>query len=319
MTMEIPERLIRLIRRETSRPAPPPVRVLARALLARYGDAALAILFYGSCFRKGDDAGGIVDLYLIVDSYPHAFRRSSHAFLNRLLPPNVFYLEVPYEGRVTRAKYAVFSMKDLRRGVSTDWFHSYLWGRLAQPAGIVYARNARTAAAVHRALARAVVTFVSRVLPVMPPRFRGIELWRKGLALSYGAELRSERGDRIDELIGADPDRYAAAARFAMRAVPSPVAAAGGASGTWYRTTIPASRRMAGRIAWRVRSIQGKLLSVLRLVKGLFTFRNGLDYILWKIERHSGIRVRVDPRLRRLPLVGTGLLFWRLYRRGAFR
>ena len=39
------------------------------------------------------------------------------------------------------------------------WFNSYLWGRFAQPCGIAYVRDAETAAAVHRLLAQAVVTF----------------------------------------------------------------------------------------------------------------------------------------------------------------
>ena len=34
-------------------------------------------------------------------------------------------------------------------------------------------------------------------------------------------------------------------------------------------------------------------LSVLRLLKALFTFEGGLDYIAWKLERHSGQRIEV--------------------------
>ena len=70
---------------------------------------------------------------------------------------------------------------------------------------------------------------------------------------------------------------------------------------------------------WMVRSWQGKLLSVLRLLKGTLTFRGGLDYILWKIERHSGVKIEVPPRLRRWPLLATCVIFWRLYRQGAYR
>jgi hypothetical protein len=58
---------------------------------------------------------------------------------------------------------------------------------------------------------------------------------------------------------------------------------------------------------------------VLRLLKALFTFKGGIDYVLWKIERHSGVTIEVAPRLRRIPLIGIAVIFWRLYRRGAFR
>ena len=188
--MTVPARLITIIRQETPREAPPSIKTLTEEILTRYGDAAQAILFYGSCFRKGDDSDGIVDLYLLVDNYRHAYRRHSYAFLNKLLPPNVFYLEVPYEGCVRRAKYAVFSFKDFQRGASIRWFHSYLWSRLAQPMGLVYARNNHVAEQVYAAMAHALLTFITRVLPLMPPQFTCRELWCKGLALSYATTPR---------------------------------------------------------------------------------------------------------------------------------
>ncbi len=49
------------------------------------------------------------------------------------------------------------------------------------------------------------------------------------------------------------------------------------------------------------------------------TFEGGVDYILWKIERHSGVTVDIEPRLRRHPLLAMWILAWRLYRRGGFR
>src|SRR5690606_13814062 len=73
------------------------------------------------------------------------------------------------------------------------------------------------------------------------------------------------------------------------------------------------------RRLWRIRQSVGKLLTVLRLAKGVFTFEGGMDYILWKIERHSGVRATATPWPRRHPLLASPLLAWRLYRTGAFR
>ena len=53
--------------------------------------------------------------------------------------------------------------------------------------------------------------------------------------------------------------------------------------------------RDAERRRWRRRRLAGKLLNLLRLVKGAFTFEGALDYVLWKVERHSGVRVAVSP------------------------
>jgi hypothetical protein len=68
-----------------------------------------------------------------------------------------------------------------------------------------------------------------------------------------------------------------------------------------------------------VRSWQGKILSALRILKGALTFRGGLDYLLWKIERHSGVRVEAPQKLKRYPFLATCVILWRLYRQGAYR
>ena len=86
-----------------------------------------------------------------------------------------------------------------------------------------------------------------------------------------------------------------------------------------YRLAIPESARRRARLGWRLRRIQGTVLSVARLLKALFTFEGGLDYIAWKLERHSGRPVRVPDRVRRWPLLFVWPFMWRLYREGFFR
>jgi len=320
MTITAPAGLITIIRQKTSMESPPAIKALTEEILARHRDAAQAILWYGSCFRTGDDSNGIVDFYLVVDKYRHAYRRHSYAFLNKLLPPNVFYLEIPYEGGVRRCKYTVFSFKDFQQGAAMRWFRSYLWSRLAQPMGLVYARNNHVAEQVYASMAKALLTFITRVLPLMPShQFSSRELWCKGLALSYAAELRAERREKLTALFDADPGHYEELTRSAMESVPYSVEALSDNQAWRYRASIPALTRIFSRVMWALRRLQGKILSILLLVKGLYTFQGGLDYVLWKIERHSGVRIHIDHRLRQIPLVGVVVLFWRLYRRGAFR
>jgi hypothetical protein len=317
--VSIPPLLTPLIEQESSRPAPPGVRALAGELLNRYGEAAQAILFYGSCLRTGDDSDGIVDLYLLVDSYRAAYRSRRQAFTNKLLPPNVFYLELPVQDRVVRTKYAVLTLKDFQRGTSTQWFHSYLWGRFAQPVGLIYARDSQVASQVRAALARAVITFITRVLPQITVRFTARDLWRQGLLLSYRAELRSERPQNLVHLFDDAAGYYEHLTRAAMASVPFAVEVVDKGNGFHYQADIPAGVRNRNHLAWGLRNIQGKMLSILRLGKAFFTFEGGLEYIQWKIERHSGVQVEWTPRLKKHPLLAVVVLGWRLYRRGGFR
>jgi hypothetical protein len=316
--MRTDDDLLQLIRSTAAQPAAPVVRLLSEAVCRRYGEAVQAVMFYGSCLRSGDDRGGMVDLYVIVDRYRTAYRSWGMSLLNAVLPPNVFYLEVAAEERVVRAKYAVVSMADLERGTSARWFHSYLWGRFAQPTAVLYARTPEVAERVHAALAQAVVTFLSRVIPCMPNPFDARDLWLNGLTLSYRAELRAERPAKLAGLYQASPHHYNRVTAAALPLLPFRVASIGG-DPPRFDARLAGARRAACRIAWRLRSVQGKLLHLLRLLKGAFTFSGGLDYILWKIERHTGVSVEVPPRLRAHPILAVCVLSWRLYRRGAFR
>jgi hypothetical protein len=230
----------------------------------------------------------------------------------------VFYIEVPFEDRVVRAKYAVLSLKDFRAGTSR-WFHSYIWGRFAQPVGLIYACNAKISDYVQSALAQAVLSFVERVLPRVPNPFTARDLWQQGWTLSYRAELRAERPQKLIGLYEAAPLYYEHLTRAALSRLSFPIDTQK-ENGTYrYTVSIPDQLRRGSQLEWAIRFWQGKLLSVLRLLKGLMTFRGGVDYILWKIERHSGVKVEVPLRLKRYPLLATCVVLWKLYRRGAYR
>ena len=306
------------IAQQAFQPASPAIHALADRLLTDYGAAIEAIVFYGSCLRTGEDRGGLVDLYVLVDRYRDIEERCLLAALNKMLPPNVFYIEVPFEDRVVRAKYAVLSLNDFSAGAAR-WFHSYIWGRFAQPVGLIYARNDQIVERIQSILVQAVLRFVTRVLPRMPASFTTRELWQLGWTLSYRAELRAERTEKLAGLFEAAPQYYEQLTRTALENLSYPIETHK-KNGTYrYTISIPERSRRMSRLDWMVRSWQGKLLSALRLLKGLLTFRGGIDYILWKIERHSGVKVEVPLKLKRYPLLATCVIFWKLYRKGAYR
>jgi hypothetical protein len=114
--MDIPSQLIVAISRRSDRSASSSVRLLIDEILVRHGEAVQAILFYGSCLRTGDDLDGLVDLYVLVDTYRAAYTSRIQALFNELLPPNVYYLEREFEEQVVRTKYAVLSLADFQKG-----------------------------------------------------------------------------------------------------------------------------------------------------------------------------------------------------------
>ena len=314
--MELPSQLISAIGRNVRRTASPAVQLLIDEILARYGKAVQGILFYGSCLRSGDDLDGLVDLYLLVDNYHSAFKSRWQAVLNSLLPPNVYYLERKFEDRAVRTKFAVLSLVDFKKGTSMDWFHSYLWGRFCQPTAVLYARDENVHELVVESFARAVLTFTRRVLPQLDDSFTAQQLWSRGLTMSYGAELRSEKPEKRARLFDVAPQYYEEITKLAAGALADQIEIDESSGTVIYSQNVSPSKRLLSRWAWKLRSWQGKLLSILRLVKATLTFEGGVDYIRWKIERHSGVTVDIESQLKHHRFLAICVLAWRLYRKG---
>lgn len=304
-----------VLREETQRPPAAEVDTLAKAVRARFGGAVRCILFYGSCRRGVGLRDGIVDFWVVVDAR-RAAERPWAARLGSWLPPNVYFLAVDDGVSVLRAKVALFTLEELARGATA--FETYVWGRLAQPISLVFAATPADERAVLEVLAHSADTFLSDALP-QAAGMSVLDAWRTGLARSYAAELRAEGHGRAADVVGADADYYialTASLRPAWVVGDGAATRVRGASGDARFAGIDV-RGLARRWPWRRRL--GKLRSLARLLKGLYTFDGGFDYIAWKLSRHAGREIVIPARVRRWPWLFLWPLMWRLYREGVFR
>ncbi len=291
---------------ELERQSPVALGVLCDRVRARLADSVVAILFYGSCLRGADPYQGIVDLHVVVESYRQAYGSGLMALANRILPPSVFFTTVQDDSGVIRCKYNVVSLDHLRRLTSRHTLQSFFWARLAQPSVLLWVRDDRARDEVVDIVSRAVISFLASVRPLVERPPEAAAIWRTGLMLAIGAELRAESVRRADVLLAADEGWF-------ERLTPPALAVLGD---PW--PTTPGARH-AARFHWRCRGLWGKCLSLLRLIKGWFTFAGGLDYVVWKLERHSGRSIEVPDRVRRFPWLFLPAFAWRLYRQGIFR
>lgn len=303
---------------ELARPVSPGAHAVVERLRERFGPAVRGVLFYGSCLRRGDDHEGVLDLYVLVDDYGSAYDSRPLAVLNRLLPPNVFYLETQTAEGVVRAKYAVLAQRDLARLTSTRTFEPYFWARFSQPCALVYTADESVRCEVVAALASAVLTTVARAIPLVAPRFASRDLWRASWRATYHAELRAERPGVVEMLWANAPERYEAVTRLALEALGHPVETDAENGDLRCTVELSATARRRARGLWRLRRVHGKTLFLLRILRNALIFEGGVDYVLWKIQRHSGVEVDRTWRQRRYPLLALGAQAWRLYRARAF-
>ena len=294
------EDLRALVAAELAEPADPRVGAMAAALAAEYGTAARAVLFYGSCLRTAALDGLMLDFYLIVSDYRAAYPKAWMATANRLVPPNVF----PFAHGGLAAKYAVLSEADFARECGPDARSVSVWARFAQPSRLVWARSAEARARAVASIAQAAPTLFATTLPLLREHERDpLDVWKRGFACTYAAELRAERTDRSASIVDADPERYRRFGEAALAALPVPIAV----------------DPQAGERRWRALQRRGKLLSVVRPAKASFTFAGGIDYIAWKINRHAGTAIAIRPWQRRWPLVAALTLLPRLLAQRAIR
>ncbi len=296
--------LTALIAQELAQPVPAAVRTVADAVRARHAAAALGVLFYGSCLRKPESllVDSLLDFYLLVDDYRPAYGGALMAFANKVLPPNVFYLEARHEGTILRCKYAVISVAQFQDGMSPATDNVSLWARFSQQSRLVWSRDAAIIEPVAAACAEAVLTMLGNALPLVGSGARAETAWQRAFEETYRAEVRSEGLSRAAELVSADIERYRRTFALARDAI------GGSAAGA-----------EACAAAWRRRRRTSKLLNFARLAKATFTFDGALDYVLWKVKRHSGVVLPVTDWQRRHPLLSAPVLAWKLYRLGAFR
>lgn len=290
---------------------------LLEEIKRKHGTALLAILVYGSWLRGKRDT--MLDFYVLVEDY-HTLDSAWQGWMCRLLPPNVYHIhhtsDNPDEdNQELRAKYALLTLNRFRHAMQHD-FHSYFWARFAQPCEVLFVRDEKTRTVLTAAFDVASSTFLRRALPAMGDRFSSGELWTRGLSLTYQCELRTESSDRGGSIYTFNPEHYdsvtqAFARKNTTLSIPE--------SNDVYNNQLGRFTRKLSPLAWWVRRVQGKLLSALRLFKAAFTFNEPLEYLLWKIERHTGIYIEPTQRQLSHPLIFAWPLLWKLHRRGAFQ
>ena len=305
-------RLHELLGAELDRPVPDSARALAAHLANRGGAAAAVVLFYGSALRSGN-LDGILDFYVLLDdigAWPAPLLARAG---NRLLPPNVGYVELDHAGQRLRAKFAVMGSAQFAARLTDAALDTTIWARFCQPAVCIWSRSPADRAAATDLIAAAVVRAARWAARLGPARATPAEFWSALFARTYAAELRVEQAARPQDIIARDLGRYEELLPLAWAADALAFARMGGGQ---LQPALTHTDQMLAKRGWRRRTRHGRRLNLLRLLKAAFTFEGAMDYVAWKIERHRGVRIEVKPWQRRFPLLAAPGLYWKLRRLG---
>lgn len=280
------------VRSWLEKPASPDVKALAEAIRPQHSGVA-AVLAYGSCIRGESVKDTLVDFYVLTDD----FKGVSDSLVSRmgcaLVPPNVYYFETKSDGQSLRAKYAALPLSQFSDWVGPTTRNPYFWARFAQPSQLVWCRSKADSEAVVAAIATAIETGFAHAQATTPST-DAVEIWTSGFKATYDTEWRSERQGRADQIVSTYSEYYEDVTPLLQAVKP-------------IKINLP------------LRRFIGKLWATARLIKASFTFKGGADYLVWKIERHSGVKVELTDWQRRHPVVAGLMLLSSLRKRGAIR
>ncbi len=302
-----------LVAREITEAVDPRITAFATYIAARYPDTARAILFYGSCLRSEQLEGEMLDFYLIVSDYNRTYSKPWMAKWNKRLPPNVF----PFQHHGLVAKVAILDEADFhalnRPGASAV----SVWARFAQPSRLVWAVDDTAQRSAARAILGAAPTLLNAALAHMDREVPLADLWQIGFALTYSAELRSERKDRPASVVSFDPERYEIFGRAALHhtAIANEIKE----DGRIILLLDPERRIIQEKTRWRGLRRRGKMLTIARLTKAAFTYSGGIDYLAWKVNRHAGTKIEIKSWQRKWPLIAALFLVPKLLVKGAVK
>ena len=270
----------------------PEIHAMAEVLRQKR-PGAVAILAYGSCLRGVSAADTLMDFYVLTENFSSVSPNIISRFACCVVPPNVYYAETEFGDQHLRAKYALLPLPLFAKWMTRETTNPYFWARFSQPSALVYARDDKINDEVVASISKALQTSFANA-KALTNETDALVIWTAGFNATYESEFRSEKINRAASLVSTAPEYYTEAARLLASETP-----------VYANQTL---RRAAGK-AW----------SLLRLIKAAFTFQGGPDYIVWKIERHSGEKIILTDWQRAHPIIAGLLLLPALLRKGAVR
>lgn len=301
--------VLKIIRSEVLEP-PARVNDVLDAIEAQHKDRVLAFVYYGSSLREMSNPDKMLDFYVLVDSYRAVHGKGLRALLNRFIPPAVYYIEREgKDGVLSTCKYSILSLKEFERRCTGKVLQSQVWGRFSQPCVLLRAKDHSISERVCQARTKAVRHMASQSAPLVAPKASAAEIWGRGFYESYRTELRPESSvGRSQEIVERFAERYTSL----TTALYGPPDKSGG-------YTLPNENESQVKRLWFWRRIQGKPLSILRILNSAATFDGGLDYVLRKLKNHSGVEYQPTPFQRKHPVLTSPVMGLELWRKGAFR
>ncbi len=289
----------------------------------RFKKELLAVIFYGSCLSaETRSSTSFHDFYLIADQYNLFHKRRIHSWINSILPPAIFYLELMDEqGEKHSCKYCVISIEDLEKSTSHRAKDLYHLGRFSKRIAILYSQGIWVTDRVVDVAANAWQVLAPYAIVAGSSKIDVRDFAKTLLSLSYKGELRLEKPEEkiqglylaeksfYDKVLGLILQMYAKSNRDQFK-VDDKLA-----KGVYLLRRTPAQRAQEyKKLAKMIRVSQRRAKARWPLM--MFTIKNWVDILLSKLERTYGTKLELSPFERRFILIFGWRHYFRLKKEG---
>jgi hypothetical protein len=277
-----------------------PADEAVRAFAVRLAEAAncRAVLFYGSNLRTGS-LEGVLDFYVLT---PGGVESG--------IWPRVSYHEWERGGVTLRAKVATMTLATFHKAAAGELLDTTIWARFVQPSGLVWQADGAAGAQVRAAIVDAAKTAARLAVALGPDEATASDYWRALFRQTYRAEFRVEKPGREDSILAANEAHFDGLLPAALEAAGIAFDTAG--ERLRPRLSSPERKRIARW--WRRRRRLGKPYNLVRLIRASTTFEGAGRYAAWKVERHTGVAVRMTPWREEHPVLAAPAVLWQVWR-----
>ncbi len=259
---------------------------------------AQAVLFYGSNLRTGS-LEGVIDYYVLTPGAPETG-----------LWPRVSYREWENGEETLRAKIATMTLAKFAEACRGETVDTTIWARFVQPCALVFFRDLAARDAVLDALGHAARTAVRLAVAVGPDEGDEADYWGALFRSTYKAELRVEKPGRENSILEANAEHFTGLLPAAMESEGISFAQLDGR----IAPQLPVSQKQAILRWWNKRRRWGKALNIARLLRATRTFEGAGRYAAWKVERHTGVKVKLTPWREKHPILAAPQVLWQVWR-----
>ena len=118
----------------------PEIHAMADVLRRRH-PGAVAVLAYGSCLRGVAVVSTLMDFYVLTEDFSGVSPNIISRLACCVVPPNVYFAEMEFDGQHLRAKYALLPLPQFSKWMNVRTSNPYFWARFSQPSALIYKRD----------------------------------------------------------------------------------------------------------------------------------------------------------------------------------